>query len=59
MDPDHANRIVDKGPPADHAAEAAAFRAFWGEKAELRRFQDGSILEAAGAWLWDVGGVWL
>ena len=57
VDPDHANRIVDKGPPADHAAEAAAFRAFWGEKAELRRFQDGSILEAAGAWLYGCAAV--
>src|SRR3954447_9449872 len=25
--------------------EAAAFRKFWGTKAELRRFKDGSILE--------------
>jgi U3 small nucleolar RNA-associated protein 22 len=25
---------------------AAVFREFWGDKAELRRFKDGSILEA-------------
>jgi len=26
--------------------QAQSFRAFWGEKSELRRFKDGSILEA-------------
>ncbi|KAF1825052.1 Nrap protein [Dissoconium aciculare CBS 342.82] len=40
------DRIVDHGPSAEHKAEAAAFRDFWGEKAELRRFKDGSILES-------------
>uniref|UniRef100_A0A2R5L987 Nucleolar protein 6 n=1 Tax=Ornithodoros turicata TaxID=34597 RepID=A0A2R5L987_9ACAR len=37
--------LVDKGPPAD-APEALEFRNFWGDRSELRRFQDGSILEA-------------
>jgi hypothetical protein len=46
LDPAHAARIVDRGPAADDAAAAAAFRAFWGDKAELRRFKDGSIVEA-------------
>lgn len=32
--------------PAENKAEAAAFRKLWGEKAELRRFKDGSILES-------------
>jgi len=45
LNPDHAEAILDAGPPAD-SAEATSFRAFWGEKSELRRFQDGSILEA-------------
>lgn len=45
LNPDHADAILDTGPPAD-SAEAISFRAFWGEKSELRRFQDGSILEA-------------
>lgn len=31
---------------------AAKFRQFWGEKAELRRFQDGNIAEAV---VWEVG----
>ena len=43
--PDTLNRTVDHGPSAESKAEAAAFRAFWGEKAEMRRFKDGSITE--------------
>jgi U3 small nucleolar RNA-associated protein 22 len=46
-----ATRRLEKGPPADHAKEVAAFRDFWGTKAELRRFPDGSVMEAV---LWDV-----
>ncbi|GLV36428.1 Maternal transcript 89Ba [Carabus blaptoides fortunei] len=44
---DFANmfNIVDKGPLA-YDSLAAQFRKFWGEKAELRRFKDGSICEA-------------
>ncbi len=38
MDPATALRAVDMGPAAD-SPQAAAFRAFWGERAELRRFQ--------------------
>ena len=36
--PGEAYRMLDKGPTPDTPA-AAAFRAFWGDKAELRRFQ--------------------
>ena len=46
LDPLHAGRAVDHGPSAENKTEAAAFRTFWGEKAELRRFKDGSILES-------------
>jgi U3 small nucleolar RNA-associated protein 22 len=46
LDPTHALRGVDIGPAADSGAPAAQFRAFWGEKSELRRFQDGKISEA-------------
>ena len=28
------------------SSQAPSFRSFWGEKSELRRFKDGSILEA-------------
>ncbi|KAK7883771.1 U3 snoRNP protein [Exophiala xenobiotica] len=46
INPDTATRLVDHGPSADEQEEAAEFRKFWGEKAELRRFKDGSISEA-------------
>ncbi|RPA94731.1 Nrap protein [Choiromyces venosus 120613-1] len=39
------SRAVDHGPPAGHKG-GASYRAFWGDKAELRRFKDGSILES-------------
>jgi len=45
-DPQLAHRLVDSGPSAEDAPQAAAFRAFWGDKAELRRFADGAICEA-------------
>lgn len=41
-----AFRLVDIGPNAEHKEEAAKFRKFWGEKAELRRFKDGTIAES-------------
>lgn len=46
VDGDTVNRTVDHGPPAESKAKAASFRKFWGEKAELRRFKDGSINES-------------
>ena len=45
-DPASVNRTVDHGPAAEQKHEAARFRKFWGDKAELRRFKDGSILES-------------
>ena len=39
-------RLVDHGPPAGDQTVARKFRNFWGEKAELRRFKDGSITES-------------
>ncbi|KAJ4291036.1 U3 snoRNP protein [Kalmusia sp. IMI 367209] len=45
-DPDNANRTVDHGPSAENKQEALSFRRFWGERSELRRFKDGSILES-------------
>jgi U3 small nucleolar RNA-associated protein 22 len=49
VDGQEAQRLVDVGPPADDAAAAARFRALWGDRSELRRFQDGKICEAV-AW---------
>jgi U3 small nucleolar RNA-associated protein 22 len=46
FDPANIDRLVDHGPPAEEKKKAAKFQKFWGEKAELRRFKDGSILES-------------
>ncbi|KAF2685789.1 pre-rRNA processing protein-like protein Utp22 [Lentithecium fluviatile CBS 122367] len=46
IDPANAHRTIDYGPAAENKQEAASFRKFWGDKAELRRFKDGSILES-------------
>ncbi|OCL08708.1 Nrap protein, partial [Glonium stellatum] len=54
-DPANVARTVDHGPPAENKKEAASFRQFWGEKAELRRFKDGSILEST-VWSLKEGG---
>ncbi|KIW00895.1 uncharacterized protein PV09_07647 [Verruconis gallopava] len=45
LDPANAHRLIDHGPTAEDKIAAAKFRKFWGQKAELRRFRDGSILE--------------
>ncbi|KAH7922733.1 Nrap protein [Leucogyrophana mollusca] len=51
--PEHAFRLVDHGPSAEEqqSEEATRFRELWGEKAELRRFKDGRILESV---VWEV-----
>ncbi|KAL4751171.1 hypothetical protein BDW72DRAFT_193151 [Aspergillus terricola var. indicus] len=46
LNSENATRVVDHGPSAEEKEAAASFRAFWGEKAELRRFKDGSIRES-------------
>ena len=43
---ENVNRLFDHGPAAEDESAAASFRQFWGEKAELRRFKDGRILES-------------
>ncbi|KAK7059108.1 U3 snoRNP protein [Paramarasmius palmivorus] len=52
-DTQHAFRQVDHGPAAAEADTTVVeqFRDFWGDKAELRRFKDGSIVESI---VWDV-----
>ncbi|KAF7308582.1 Mannose-6-phosphate isomerase [Mycena chlorophos] len=53
LDTQHAFRLVDHGPAADEqdASIGAQFHEFWGDKAELRRFKDGRIVESV---VWDV-----
>ncbi|KAF7151525.1 hypothetical protein RHSIM_Rhsim02G0060300 [Rhododendron simsii] len=43
---ENAFRFVDIGPNAENKNEALKFRKFWGDKAELRRFKDGTIAES-------------
>ncbi|KAJ7454829.1 Nrap protein [Mycena latifolia] len=52
-DPQNAFRLVDHGPAADEPDPSIAerFRDFWGDKAELRRFKDGRIIESV---VWDI-----
>ncbi|KAH7909413.1 Nrap protein [Hygrophoropsis aurantiaca] len=51
--PGLAFRLVDQGPPVEEqeSQEAKHFREIWGNKAELRRFKDGRIIESV---VWDV-----
>ncbi|KAG5463706.1 MAG: Nrap protein, partial [Olpidium bornovanus] len=46
LNPDHAPRLVDHGPPAEDAKACEDFRRLWGNKSELRRFQNGQIGES-------------
>ncbi|GAA99664.1 hypothetical protein E5Q_06367 [Mixia osmundae IAM 14324] len=46
LNPAQAQRLIDSGPSAEDATAASKFRSFWGERSELRRFQDGSITES-------------
>ena len=46
LNADTCHRIVDRGPPADDAASIQTFLDLWGNKAELRRFKDGAIVQA-------------
>lgn len=45
LNAEQAYRVIDHGPSSEEKAAAAQYRQFWGEKAELRRFHDGSLLE--------------
>ncbi|KAL8654703.1 MAG: hypothetical protein Q9210_001349 [Variospora velana] len=42
----NSRRTVDRGPPVDNNKASALFREFWGDRAELRRFKDGTISES-------------
>ena len=46
LHPDSIGRLVDRGPLAEDKVAVAEFRRFWGDKAELRLFKDGSIRES-------------
>ncbi|KAL8925120.1 MAG: hypothetical protein Q9208_003625 [Pyrenodesmia sp. 3 TL-2023] len=46
LNPEESRRMVDRGPPVEEKEASSIFREFWGERAELRRFKDGTILES-------------
>ncbi|KAK9460069.1 Nrap protein [Lipomyces oligophaga] len=46
LNSEESEKLLTQGPSAEDKQSAAEFRAFWGEKAELRRFKDGSITES-------------
>jgi U3 small nucleolar RNA-associated protein 22 len=46
LDAHQQDRAIDHGPAAEDKEAAAAFREFWGDKSELRRFKDARILES-------------
>ena len=50
LDPENAMRLVDIGPSSADDKEAKDFRAFWGDRSELRQFKDGRICESV---VWD------
>ena len=52
LDPTNAFLLVDRGPSVEEVEKNSEFREFWGgEKTEIRRFKDGSILDSV---VWDV-----
>ncbi|AGO11801.1 AaceriADR029Wp [[Ashbya] aceris (nom. inval.)] len=48
VNPIESEKLVTKGPAntEEQTAEAAEFTSFWGKKASLRRFKDGSIIHS-------------
>lgn len=46
LNPENAVRLVELGPSAEDKEAGDHFRELWGNKAELRRFKDGSIRES-------------
>jgi U3 small nucleolar RNA-associated protein 22 len=54
LDNEFGHRVVERGPSVDDVAQLPRFKRFWGEdKSQIRRFQDGSIIEAV---VWDEEG---
>ncbi|KAF3161158.1 hypothetical protein TWF225_010282 [Orbilia oligospora] len=45
LDEKRCTRVLDYGPEVQDAAKTVDFREFWEDKAELRRFKDGRVME--------------
>ena len=43
LNPEECDKLVTKGPNNEDKDAGIKFRSFWGNKASLRRFKDGSI----------------
>jgi len=46
LNPENAWELVQKGPSAEDKVASREFRSFWGKKSELRRFNEGTMLES-------------
>jgi U3 small nucleolar RNA-associated protein 22 len=46
VNPETSQRMVDRGPPAEHTQQVQSFVELWGKRAQLRRFKDGAIVQA-------------
>lgn len=44
-DAETVDKVQTHGPSVEDSDEAEKFKAFWGEKSELRRYEDGRIIE--------------
>lgn len=44
LNPVTALEVMEKGPQANQTEEANEFKKLWGNKSELRRFQDGYVI---------------
>ena len=53
LDSEYSTKLVEHGPPAEDTKECENFRQFWGDKSELRRFNDGRIVESV---VWELTG---
>ncbi|KAJ8602350.1 hypothetical protein CTAYLR_004235 [Chrysophaeum taylorii] len=45
-DDDAVTRAALRGPEPESSSSSSSFRDFWGDKAQVRRFRDGAIVEA-------------
>ncbi|KAJ1982448.1 U3 snoRNP protein, partial [Dimargaris verticillata] len=46
LNPKEANRLVDRGPSPQDPKALQAYIDLWGDRSDLRRFKDGSIVQA-------------
>ncbi|KAI5969283.1 UTP22 [Candida margitis] len=52
LNPDECDKVVTKGPDSEDKEKGATFRSFWGTRASLRRFKDGSVQHCV---VWSLG----